>query len=280
MSRSEILVVGSSALRERAGELLAHVERRARSGGEFTTLPQAGKAEFFLKGGPLDREAGRRAGLARRLLGRPPARLREYACFALVRAAGFAAPEAVLAAARVSRWRVRSQLLVTVRVEGAAGYEALLASPHALVRSEALDTLARTLGRFHARGLHHGDLFARNLVYRKRRGGGVETVFLDMWRGGRAAAGTDVARTGQMAARDLALLCTDLVAVTSADEQRRFFAAYTATFGDELARFDPRSFAEHLQRAYRAAVAHLERHPERRRGRASAPPLWRVPRPE
>ena len=284
MSRTQILVVGDSALRDRAAALFERVEARARPGAEFTRLEGAGSAEFFLKGGPVERERGRRLALERLLLRRPPPRLREYECFRRVHAAGFAAPEAVFAAARVASrgvvpTRVLSQLLVTVRVPSAAGYEALLSSRRAHEREAALDALAATLARFHAAGFEHGDLFARNLVHHHRADGTLEPVLLDMWRGGRRhdPLRTKAAKLERTAARDLALLLTDFVQHTDAAEQARFLALYRTEFAAAVHDFDAQRFTRALAGGYARAVARLTQDPARRHGRPLPPGDWRPP---
>lgn len=278
-SEGRILVLGKSALAERAHELLAIVEARPRDGGAFTTLDGAGSTEFYLKGGPLRGSSARRHGWARLVLRRPPPRLREFARLTELRGNSFSAPEPVLAIARVTRTRVHSQLLLTARVPNAAGYEALLASPRSSDRAAALDALALSLARFHAAGFQHRDLYARNLLWVRRAGGLIEPVYLDLWRGSRARPHqrARVARDGRRAAHDLGDLFTDLTVGLDADEQAHFLARYVASCEELIDGFDGRRLRTLLQRRYLEAARFLHEHPARRRGRPAPPLDWRVP---
>ncbi|QDU85577.1 3-deoxy-D-manno-octulosonic-acid kinase [Planctomycetes bacterium Pla163] len=276
---TQVLVLGKSALADRAEELLAIVEARPRDGGEFRTLEGAGSAEFYLKGGPLRGSGARRHGWARLLLRRPPPRLREFARLNELRANRFAAPEPVLAVARVTRTRVLSQLLLTARVPHAAGYEALLSSPRSNDRAVALDALAVSLARFHAEGFQHRDLYARNLLWVRRPGGSIEPVYLDLWRGSRAGPHQRVraARDGRRAAHDLGDLFTDLALGLVPSEQAHFVARYVEASEELVDGFDGGRLRALIQERYDEAAQFLNANPKRRRGRPAPPLDWKLP---
>jgi hypothetical protein len=278
--RTQVLVLGKSALAERAEELLDIVEARPRDGGEFTTLAGAGSAEFYLKGGPLRGSGARRHGWARLLLRRPPPRLREFARMSELRANRFAAPEPVLAVARVTRTRLHSQLLLTARVPHAPGYEALLSSPRSSDRAAALDALAASLARFHAEGFQHRDLYARNLLWVRRAGGSIEPVYLDLWRGSRARPHqrARAARDGRRAAHDLGDLFTDLALGLEPTEQAHFVAQYVGVSEELVDGFDGQRLRTLIQERYGEAAQFLNANPKRRRGRPAPPLDWRLPR--
>lgn len=278
-----VLIVGPAALRERAHALLARVEQRTRDGGEFVDLdtcePQ-GDGGHYLKGGPLRGSSARRHGFARLWLRRAPPRLREYANLRALRACGIAAPEPILAAARVRGQRVLSQMLLTERVPEAGGYQALVESPASPLRSLGLAELARTLARLHALGFEHRDLYLRNLLH-TRVHGRFETVVLDLWRGGRVPGPWRAlaVRRGARAARDLGRLCADLARHAQPSEVARFLVDYLERRAELSAPLAAEPFVRRIQAGYAAECRREAREPHRRRGRAPLDPAWRVPAP-
>jgi hypothetical protein len=278
-----VVVLAPSALHERARALLARVEQRTRDGGEFVDLATGEPASdggHYLKGGPLRGSSARRHGFARLWLRRAPPRLREYANLRALRACGIAAPEPILAAARVRGPRVLSQLLLTERVADAGSYQALVESPASPLRALALRELARTLARLHALGFAHRDLFLRNLLH-TRAHGRFEPVVLDLWRGGRVPGPWRAlaVRRGARAARDLGLLCTDLARHTQPSEVAQFLADYLARRAELSAPLAAPAFVRRIQAAYASECRREAREPHRRRGRAALDPDWRVPAP-
>ncbi|MEX1023601.1 MAG: lipopolysaccharide kinase InaA family protein [Planctomycetota bacterium] len=143
----------------------------------------------FQKASPLSARAGGRHARRRWLLGIEPPRLAEFSNLEWLRQRGFGAPEPRFAACLV-RPRLAFQGLVTRWIDGARAFE-----------TADLDELARLgaeVGRLHALGFVHRDLFARNLLLAPDGG----WVFLDAWRGG--------PRRGLRGPLwDLACLCTD-----------------------------------------------------------------------
>lgn len=230
---------------------------------------------LFEKHSPLAGRARARHALRRWLLGRPAPRLCEFENLVWLRAHGFAAPRPVLAGALVRRGAARFQFLVTEEVPRARTLREAC-----LERDDAgRETLARALGaevgRLHAAGFVHRDLFPRNVLVVP---GDERPLFVDAWRGG--------ARRGLRGpAYDLGALALYALVLFGPRAERALFAAYFETLDRPPGRAGARARSAEahalLRRAARARRGLLAR----LRGRPSpeaplvAPASWTPPWP-
>jgi len=215
--------------------------------------------DLYLKAGTLRGRAAVRHALRRRLFRKPAPRLREHANLAWLRARGFAAPEPLLAGVLVRRGLPRLQLLATRWVDLARPLGAVLASSSSPDRTALLRRLGADVGRLHALGFVHRDLFFRNLLVASTSP--PTLVFLDAWRGGP----TTLPRPGRGPAYDLACLLLEGAAALSPEEQRELLTAYGAARSRPGHPFPLDPFLGRVARARRRLVPReAARHPELR----------------
>jgi tRNA A-37 threonylcarbamoyl transferase component Bud32 len=201
------------------GEALALCAEASRSPHGVARAVELGGARAWFKGSGYPRHALWRHALAR-ALGRAAPRLVEHANLAWLRAHGFGAPEPLIAGQLVRRGLPRYQFLATREVPGARGLRASLDAPPA-ERGALLERLAADVGRMHALGFEHGDLFPRNVLVARGAVASQEPVFLDAW-----SAGPGAGERG--AARDLGSWFVYAASLLSRDEQRAFAERYLA----------------------------------------------------
>jgi len=132
-------------------------ERRATEAGP-RALP--GWGAVWLKAAPLSPSGARRHGRAR-WLGRPAPRLRELAHLAWLEARLFRVARPCFAAAAYAGGRLVHQLLATEEVPGALPFGA---APAHWSDPELARELGAELGRMHALGFLHGDVYPRNVL--------------------------------------------------------------------------------------------------------------------
>lgn len=225
-----------------------------------------GGAATWLKAGPLSPSGARRHG-RRALLGLPTPRQAELAHLVWLEARLFRVPRPRFAVAVLRRGRVLYQALATTLVAEAAPFEAANrdAAPHD--RLALAEELGRELGRMHALGFLHADLYPRNVLVAPREHGdpaGRRLVWLDCWAGGPGHGDRGLARP---LARDLGTWFAWAVDAWSARERRACLAAYVAARRENgravvsLARL-----AAGLTRERRRELRRLERDPRRLRG--------------
>ncbi|MBL8860600.1 MAG: hypothetical protein JNK02_01190 [Planctomycetes bacterium] len=177
-------------------------------------------ADAVLKASPFHGKSALRWGLKHALGARLP-RVNEHHNLSWLHERLFATPEPLAAGALVRRGLPRWQFLLTRHVADARQLGAWLAGgPPAAERRAVLDELAREVGRMHALRFVHRDLWVRNLLVVPPGGLG-RLVFLDCWAGG---PGPGWRGRGH----DLACLESDLRALWTSEEARRWRALYAA----------------------------------------------------
>ena len=183
-------LLGERADFELVRERLAAWEEQRRS--EIVRFEHAGRA-LWLKGSPFRGRSRWRHALRGVCLRQPAPRLSEYANLRWLREHDFGAPRALAAGVRRERGLPRYQFLLTEEWDAARTWEDVLeAGRDEPRRADALALLAAEVGRLHAQGFVHRDLYPRNVLLRER-GAQLELGFLDAWRGG---AGFDLRGPG------------------------------------------------------------------------------------
>ena len=214
------------------------------------------------KGAPLGRRPGWRHAV-RGAVGLGVPRLREFDNLRWLRAREFDAPAPLAACVRRTKRRPTWQGIATRHVEGALPLEAWIDARSPEERGALVDALGRTLGRLHALGFVHRDLYARNLLVHPARP--ERPILLDAWRGGvDVAARLEAGLARRDALYDLACLFVHLPALLTRTEQRRLLAHYCERRG-----WAPREADRRLVRLARARRAAAQR--ERARGRTGEP---------
>jgi len=202
--RCERVVVVEDA---RGASALAELREAARAGRRLAGLVAGGAA--YAKGGPLRGRARLRHGL-RAALGLGLPRTRELANLRWLRARGFPAPEPLAALTTTRAGLPAWQGLVTARVERATDAAPALARADARTARARCRALGGLVGRLHAAGFLHRDLYVRNLLLCEDAVD-APPVVLDAWRGGPGGAARWTARlVGRDAAYDLACLFVHL----------------------------------------------------------------------
>ena len=251
-------------------DLIRLVEARAPR--PFTGVVEPGGAPVFAKASPLSGSAARRHAL-RRLWGQPLPRVREYENLRWLAERGFQVPRALAAGALWRGGLPRYQALILEQLSGVQELDAALGSaPESLddrIEDRPLTSadegsrrnLARELGgevgRMHALGFIHRDLFPRNILVlpptAARR-----LVFVDSWR-----AAPHASLRGP--AYDLACLLLDGMDLWSTPEQQLLLEAYVRARVDhgQPAR---RDLLPAARRHRGALLARLLREPVRLRG--------------
>jgi tRNA A-37 threonylcarbamoyl transferase component Bud32 len=226
---------------------------RAASGGRFVPC---GSGRAYLKHGPLRGKARLRHGL-RGALGLPLPRLAEYANLTWLREHGFGAPRPLAALAVHRRGLPVFQALATEEVPGARTLRSFLEEGHE-GRADVLRTLGREVGRLHARGFVHRDLFPRNVLV-TLEADAPRLSFLDAWRGGpgRGLRGPTY---------DVACLFLYAPALLERDEEALLLDAYLESRSRAGESLDARRLLADATRQRRRLVARLER-----RGRTTPP---------
>lgn len=138
----------------------------------------------YLKLSSLRGKARWRHGLRLRV-GLSLPRLREYENLAWLRASGFGAPRPLAAGGVLRLGLPVFQFLATEEVQGARTLREVFEAERdpAPDRRALLEELGRDVGRLHARGFVHRDLYPRNVLVREAPGR-PRFVYLDAWRGG------------------------------------------------------------------------------------------------
>lgn len=204
-----------------AEALAAHVLGRpapGRDGGERVAL--AG-TDAWLKLGPLRGRARWRHAARERLLRAPLPRMRERANLLWLRAHGFDAPRPLAAGALRRRGLPVLQALATEWVADVAPLDALWPRIDGARRAELAAALGALVGRLHAAGFAHRDLFPRNLL--AGASGPARVLVLDCWRGGPGRA-----PPGRGRAHDLACLMLGGATLFDEGEQRALLGGWLA----------------------------------------------------
>ncbi|MEZ6018083.1 MAG: lipopolysaccharide kinase InaA family protein [Planctomycetota bacterium] len=265
--------VSRAAARDAAREL---AERGGRAAGPITL---ADGTDAWWKGAALSRSGARRHGLAR-LRGRPAPRLAEFAHLAWLDARLFRVPRPLFAAALTRRGSLLHQCLATERLAEAAPFEVA----HARCDGEGALALAsefgRELGRMHALGFLHADVYARNVLVtppRPERSDTRRLVWIDCWAGGPGHRDHPLA-LGKPLARDLGTWFAAAPLFWSDAEAR---AALEAYFGARRVNgrpvLAPRRCLSAVVRERRRELSRLERDPARLRGAPFPPAGWEPP---
>jgi tRNA A-37 threonylcarbamoyl transferase component Bud32 len=246
--------------------ILEWIESHGREGRVLSELTRAGQARLFVKGSALRGKAAVRHGLRRRLLGRPLPRVREYENLRWLEARIFQVPPPRAAAVLWSGGLPRYQLLVTAEVRGAVPLGEALPGEDPAGRSSLARELGREVGRMHALGFVHRDLFPRNLLVLPK-GAGRRLVFLDAWR-----AGPHASLRGP--AYDLGCLFLEGADLWTDPEQQQLIEAYVAARQSEGHR-TPADLLPRARREREGLIRRLRAEPARLRG-ATLPGPWRA----
>lgn len=218
-------------------------------------VPFAGTTAY-LKASPLAGRSRWRHAARRALLRTRVPRVQEYFNLCWMHNRHFQTPLPLAAGVLVRRGLPRYQFLLTLKVE-AAGFEEALAAEPPTARAALLEELGRELGRMHALGFVHHDLFPRNLLVLgsdwPRR-----LVFLDAWAGGEAF---HLRRPSY----DLACFLLDGARLLDAEDQRLLLATYLAARGEQGRPVAP-GFLERVGRERGRLLRRLRRDPARLRG--------------
>ncbi|MDB2577348.1 lipopolysaccharide kinase InaA family protein [Planctomycetota bacterium] len=240
----------------------------------FTGVTEADRAPVFAKASPLRGAAARRHAL-RRLWGQPLPRVREYENLRWLAEHAFQVPRALAAGALWRGGLPRYQALILEEVSGAQELDAALAgkldgppnsageSPLERADDESRRSLARELGgevgRMHALGFIHRDLFPRNLLVLPPTAA-QRIVFVDAWR-----AAPNASLRGP--AYDLACLLLEGMDLWSTPEQQVLLEAYVRARVDH-GRPARRDLLPAARRHREALLVRLQREPVRLRGQA------------
>jgi hypothetical protein len=224
------------------------------------------------KAAPLSSSGARRHGRAR-LVGRAAPHVRELAHLAWLEARLFRVPTPLFAATLVRGARLLYQVLATEPIGGAAPFGE--ADPGAWRDTALARELGAELGRMHALGFLHGDVYPRNVLVAPPELG-AETdrrlVWLDCWAGGPGHGDRSLARP---LARDLGTWFATAAGAWSASEASVCFDAYF-----DARRANGRPVASEQRFLTRVAVERrhelrrLEREPKRLRGAAFPRAGW------
>ncbi len=193
------------------------LERAQLSGRSENLVLELDELRLFAKWSSF-RGKARWRHAARALFGRPLPRLNEFANLTWLREHGFGAPRPVLAGAAWRGGAPAFQFLFTEAIENARTLDELLEDGPDELRLPALETLGREVGKLHARGFVHRDLFPRNLLVTVA-GEAPRIHFLDAWRGG-----PGFGLRGP--AYDLGCLMLSGAGLVEPEEQKALFDAY------------------------------------------------------
>ena len=243
---------------------LDELERLATAAGSTAGPVQLGARRAWVKASPLRGRSRLRHGLRGALLRRPLPREAEHANLRWLERRLFRVPPPLAAAALHRGGLPAHQALFTGFVEDAAPLPQVLDGATAREREELLEELAREVGRMHALGFAHRDLYLRNVLVTPPapRGDPRRLVVIDAWSGGPGRARRD-------APLDLACLLLEGANLLLPGEQRLLLARYL----DERALQEaPAGRARLLARASVARAGLLRRI-------AREPGRWRLSEP-
>lgn len=208
-----LLARGDAAVAERFAAQLAQAADR---GVDSCVRVEDGPRLLFCKAGRLDGRARLRHAARGVFLRQDAPRLREFDNLGWLRAHGFGAPRALAAGVLLRAGMPWFQFLFTEEVPDTRLLEDELdARPEQ--RAAVVQRLGHDVGRMHASGFVHRDLFPRNLLVSD----GPKLHFLDAWRGGprRGLRGP---------AYDLGCFMLRGAEILGDDEMRLLFEAYGA----------------------------------------------------
>ena len=250
--------------RKTCEQALASVEAGAGRSEALEAAVLLGNQRAWLKGGPLRGSAAWRYGLRRALLNVQAPRVRELVNLLWLRAHAFQAPAPLAAGTLELGLRARYQFLATELVEHAGHLEEWLPQAGLTERAQVLDELAREVGRMHALGFVHRDLYPRNVLVTPASAQVRRLVFLDAWRGGPRAG---------LRGPEYDLGCFMLAGASLLDgaEQRQLFHVYARTRAEHGRPLQLERFLQETATCRRHLVAQLAVEPHRWRG--SRPPL-------
>jgi tRNA A-37 threonylcarbamoyl transferase component Bud32 len=269
--------VGLLRLRSRAG-VLRLVARDSKTGEAAGDLGLAAASEgrsatvaipfvdgpAWFKGEPLRGKAAWRHGVRSRLLRLHLPRVNEFHNLGWLARRSFQVAPPLAAGVLFRAGLPRYQFLVTSEIRDARTLRQFLVDEE-IGREEVLAELAREVGRMHAVGFVHRDLFPRNvLVLPPRRARG-RIVFIDAWRGGPRSQ-------LRGPAHDLGCLFLHGPELLRGGEPALLFDAYVSARGAQGRGVEARSFLRAVRRARRRLRRRLEDDP-RRLGGAPLPPL-------
>ncbi len=220
----------------------------------------------WFKGEPLRGKAAWRHGLRARVFRLPLPRQNEFHNLRWLARRSFEVALPLAAGAFFRAGLPRYQFLVTSEVDGVRTLRRFLAD-ESDGRKAVLAELAREVGRMHALGFIHRDLFPRNLLVRSDAVSGRRIVFLDAWRGGPRPQ-------LRGPAHDLACLFLHAPGLFRGEEERCFFDAYVAARAVQGRAVEARRLALATARARRRLWLRLERDPRRLGGAPLPPREW------
>jgi hypothetical protein len=230
----------------------------------------------FVKAAPLSPSGARRHGRAR-LWGRAAPRVRELHHLEWLRSRLFRVPRPLFAATLHTPCMLVHQALATEVIPGARPFAPDDAR-------ELAEEFGRELGRMHALGFLHADLYTRNvLVAAPEHGaaGGRRLVWIDCWAGGPGHSDGRLARhCGRALVRDLGTWASEAADTWARADQARFLTAYLAA---RVANGRPVQGCNGLLAAVaaerRRELRRLERDPARLRGQPFPTAGWTPPTP-